>query len=162
MLPPQWVSLRDTCAFLGLCPAPAPGAAHIPLSSLPRLPPSLCCGASGFVPSGCGRGAALPAPGGRGDSFSRLRHCRLRGARNFPAGGSRAASKGPKGGRRLPGFGGARRLCGTRAIFCFVFYFICHIPFLFHSAGQQRNPWGIAFRGSHSRAPACARAREGK
>lgn len=42
----------------------------------------------------------------------------------------------------------------------FVLCFICHIPFPFHRAGQQRNPRGIAFRGSHSRAPACAPERE--
>lgn len=131
-----------------------------PRGSFPRVPPSFCCGVSGFVPSVCERGAVLPVPRGRGGLFSHLRHCRLRGPPNFPAGRSCAASKGPPGGWRLLGFGGARRLCGTRAIFCFVFYFICHIPFPFHRAGQRRNPWGIAFRGSHSRAPACPHERE--
>lgn len=36
-----------------------------PRGSFPRVPPSLCSGASGFVPSVCRRGAVLSAPGGR-------------------------------------------------------------------------------------------------
>lgn len=42
-------------------------------------------------------------------------------------------------------------------LFCVLFHL--SIPFPWHSAGQQRHPRGMSFRGSHSRAPACAHER---
>lgn len=118
-----------------------------PRGSFPRVPPSFCCGASGFVRSACGRGAVLPVPGERGGSFSRLRPCRLRGPRNFPSGGSCATSEGPKRDWRLLGVGGARRFCGTRAIFCFVFYFICQFPSLGTARASRDIPGECPFEG---------------
>lgn len=121
-----------------------------PRGSFPRVPPSFCCGASGFVRSACGRGAVLPVP--------RLRPCG--DLETFPLAG---AARHPRGPRETGGSWVSAEPAGSVGhVRSFV---LCSISFVNSLPLAQRGPAETSPGNVLSRVSlpsACVRAREGK